>query len=198
MNYTKRKATDYLVIHCTATPEGRHVTVKDIDRMHRQRGFNGIGYHYLVYLDGSVHEGRPEDTVGAHVEGYNSVSIGISYVGGVDANDVNKAEDTRTPAQKAALEKLLTDLKAKYPKAKILGHRDFPKVAKACPCYSAIPEYAHIMGITKSVSKGTHEVYSGDTLYSIARDHEMTLGKLLELNPGLSAMIHPGQIIRVS
>ena len=144
MKYAARKTTDYIVIHCTATPEGRDIGAKEVDRMHRQRGFNGIGYHYVIRLDGTVEKGRPEDAIGAHVEGLNARSIGIAYVGGVDANDINKAEDTRTPQQKAALRALLTTLRARYPNAKIIGHRDHPGVKKACPCFDAIPEYADI------------------------------------------------------
>ena len=89
-----------IVVHCTATPEGRDVTVADIDRMHRARGWKKIGYHYVVYRDGSVHEGRPVNEVGAHVYGHNANSIGVVYVGGV-AKDGKTAKDTRTtgPAQ---------------------------------------------------------------------------------------------------
>lgn len=152
--FTKRKATDFLVVHCTATPEGKPFHRADIDKMHRQRGFTAIGYHYLICLDGTVEVGRPEDVIGAHVEGHNSNSIGISYVGGVDAK--GKAKDTRTPAQKGAMVALLTTLKAKYPKAVIVGHRDFSpdknhngridsyERIKECPCFDAIPEYAGI------------------------------------------------------
>jgi len=144
MNYPSRKATTHIVIHCTATPEGRDVTAKDVDRMHRQRGFNGIGYHYVIKLDGTIEKGRPEDAIGAHVEGQNSTSIGISYVGGVDANDINKALDTRTEAQKKSLLKLIKQLREKYPKAQVLGHRDFPGVKKACPCFDAKTEYLRV------------------------------------------------------
>ncbi|WP_336814821.1 N-acetylmuramoyl-L-alanine amidase [Bosea sp. MMO-172] len=79
----------HIVIHCTATPAGREVTIKEIDTWHRQAGFAKIGYHYVIHLDGSVSKGRPEEEVGAHVSGHNATTIGISYVGGVDANDVN-------------------------------------------------------------------------------------------------------------
>ena len=79
-----------IIIHCTATPEGRDVTVTEIDRWHRQRGFSGIGYHYVIYRDGSVHKGRNEDSIGAHCTGQNANSIGVCYVGGMDIN--NKAE----------------------------------------------------------------------------------------------------------
>ncbi|MET3601142.1 N-acetylmuramoyl-L-alanine amidase [Martelella mangrovi] len=134
---------DHLVVHCAATPEGKPFTVKDIDRWHRERGFRCIGYHYVIYLDGSIHPGRPVEEIGAHVKGHNRSSIGICYIGGVAA-DGRTAKDTRTPAQKEALETFLRSLKRKYPGAAILGHRDFPKVRKACPSFNAKKEYAHI------------------------------------------------------
>lgn len=151
---TKRTKTDFIVVHCTATPEGKPFNRADIDKMHRQRGFVMIGYHYLILLDGTVEIGRPADTVGAHVSGINSVSVGISYVGGVTAE--NKAKDTRTPAQKAAMIGLLKMLRKAYPNAVIKGHRDFSKDLnrngvidphermKECPCFGAIEEYAGI------------------------------------------------------
>jgi N-acetyl-anhydromuramyl-L-alanine amidase AmpD len=154
MMYPKRKTTELIFIHCTATPEGKEFHVKDIDKMHRARHFNGVGYHYIICLDGTVEKGRPEDAIGAHVQGYNHNSIGISYIGGVDAH--NKAKDTRTPAQKAAIIKLLKELRQRYPKARILGHRDISpdknhngrvdtyERIKECPCFDAIPEYKDI------------------------------------------------------
>lgn len=129
-----------IIVHCSATPEGRDVSVADIDRWHRERGFDGIGYHYVVYIDGSVHEGRPLNKVGTHCKGHNAHSIGICYVGGVDLN--GKPKDTRTLAQKDALVNLLMRLKRRFPKAVIRGHRDF--AAKACPSFDATKEYAGI------------------------------------------------------
>lgn len=129
-----------IIVHCSATPEGRNVAVADIDRWHRERGFDGIGYHYVVYIDGSVHEGRPLNKVGAHCKGHNAHSIGICYIGGVDLN--GKPKDTRTLAQKDALVNLLMRLKRRFPKAVIRGHRDF--AAKACPSFDATKEYAGI------------------------------------------------------
>lgn len=127
-----------IIVHCAATPEGREVTVEDIDKWHTQRGFNGIGYHYVVYLDGSVHVGRNENLVGAHTSGQNKNSIGVCYIGGV-AKDGKTPKDTRTEAQKKSLLALLKELKAKYPKATIHGHREF--AAKACPSFDAKYEY---------------------------------------------------------
>ena len=132
-----------IIVHCSATPEGRDVSVADIDRWHRERGFDGIGYHYVVYIDGSVHEGRPLNKVGAHCKGHNAHSIGICYIGGVDLN--GKPKDTRTLAQKDALVNLLMLLKRRFPKAVIRGHRDF--AAKACPSFDATKEYAGISNV---------------------------------------------------
>lgn len=127
-----------IIVHCTATPEGRDVTVEEIDAWHRKRGFKSIGYHYVIYLDGSIHKGREDDKIGAHCVGYNSRSLGVCYVGGL-AKDGKTPKDTRTEEQKESLRKLLRMLKTKYPEARIFGHRDF--AAKACPCFDATKEY---------------------------------------------------------
>ena len=126
-----------IIVHCSATPEGKDFTVQQIDAWHRQRGFRCIGYHYVIYRDGSVHRGRPEDRVGAHCTGHNAHSIGVCYIGGC-ASDGKTPKDTRTDAQRAALVKLLRELKAKYTVAAIHGHRDF--AAKACPCFDVRKE----------------------------------------------------------
>lgn len=128
-----------IIVHCSATPEGKDYTVKQIDQWHRQRGFDCIGYHYVVYRDGTVHKGRDEQRIGAHCKGHNANSIGVCYIGGC-ATDGKTPKDTRTAAQKAALVKLLRELRQRYPKAIIHGHRDF--AAKACPSFDATKEYA--------------------------------------------------------
>lgn len=130
-----------IIVHCTATPEGRGVTVEEIDAWHRKRGFKSIGYHYVIYLDGSIHKGREDDKIGAHCVGYNSRSLGVCYVGGL-AKDDKTPKDTRTEAQKQSLYKLLKMLKTKYPEARIFGHKDF--AAKACPCFDAAKEYENL------------------------------------------------------
>lgn len=135
-----RKITE-IIVHCSATPEGKDFTVPDITRWHKQRGFRTIGYHYVVYRDGSVHTGRQEGEIGAHCTGHNACSIGICYIGGLAA-DGKTAKDTRTPEQRKALLMLLRRLRAKYPNAKIHGHRDF--AAKACPSFDATKEYADL------------------------------------------------------
>lgn len=132
-----RKITE-IIVHCTATRERLDIGAAEIDRYHRQRGFDSIGYHYVVRLDGSIEKGRDESAVGAHCLSHNVCSIGVAYVGGLDAD--GKPKDTRTPAQKRSLSALLTELRRRYPGAKIHGHRDF--AAKACPCFDATKEYA--------------------------------------------------------
>jgi len=126
-----------IILHCSATKEGQHFTIEDITKWHKQRGFRTIGYHFVVYLDGSVHKGRDVSEIGAHVTGQNSNSIGICYVGGLDAS--GKAKDTRTDAQKTSLAKLVAELREKYPDATIHGHYEFAN--KACPCFDVKKEF---------------------------------------------------------
>lgn len=130
-----------IIVHCTATAEGKNFKAADIDRWHKAKGWNGIGYHHVVDLDGTVEPGRPESEVGAHCLKHNANSIGVVYVGGL-ASDGKTPKDTRTPEQKTALVKLLTELKRRYPNATIHGHRDF--AAKACPSFDATKEYKDI------------------------------------------------------
>lgn len=134
---------NYIVVHCTATPEGKDFKAKDIDRWHKERGWKGIGYHYVVDLDGTIEKGRNESEIGSHVAGHNKDSIGVVYVGGLD-KDGKTPKDTRTEAQKEALWKILIALIIKYPDATIMGHRDFKGVSKACPCFDVQKEYKDI------------------------------------------------------
>ena len=132
------RSINEIIVHCADTPEGRDNTVADITRWHKDRGFRTIGYHYVIYRDGSIHNGRPIEEIGAHCKGHNAHSIGICYIGGKSA-DGKKHIDTRTPEQKEALLSLLRLLKARYPNAQIYGHRDFS--SKPCPCFDARSEY---------------------------------------------------------
>ena len=146
-----RRRIDKIIVHCSATPEGEGLTVEQIRRDHKAQGWSDIGYHYVIYRDGSIHDGRDVDIQGAHcAEGGGNVgSIGVCYVGGLEkrragvAYNQLKPKDTRTLAQKAALIKLLTDLKTIYPNAKIYGHRVFTN-KKACPSFDARSEYKAI------------------------------------------------------
>lgn len=131
-----------IIVHCAATPEGKDIKTETIREWHvKGNGWKDIGYHYVIELDGSIHKGRSEDTIGAHCEGHNSDSIGVCYVGGCEKDGVTP-KDTRTPKQKEALLSILKDLKRRYPNAKIYGHRDFS--SKACPSFDAKTEYANI------------------------------------------------------
>ena len=131
-----------IIIHCSATPEGREHDVADIRRWHLKRGFNDIGYHYLIHIDGTIEEGRPINKQGAHCSGENRGSIGICYVGGM-SKDMNKAKDTRTQAQKDSLIKLMHELIYKYNKdMTIHGHNEYAN--KACPSFNVKEEYANL------------------------------------------------------
>lgn len=130
-----------LIVHCSATPEGKDYSVDTIRQWHLQRGFSDIGYHYVVYRDGSIHIGRDESIIGAHCTGHNTNSIGVCYIGGC-ASDGKTPKDTRTTEQKQSLVKLLKELKTKYPQASIHGHRDFAN--KACPSFDATKEYSSL------------------------------------------------------
>lgn len=145
---------ELIVVHCSATREGTDVTIDDIRQWHRKRGFRDVGYHFVVYRDGTVVEGRPLEQVGAHVKGHNRHSVGICYIGGLSA--IGEIKDTRTDAQKVALRELLKDLKRRYPKARVCGHRDLSpdrngdgiisdyEWLKACPCFNAKEEYCEL------------------------------------------------------
>ena len=130
-----------LIVHCSATPEGKDYSVDTIRQWHLQRGFSDIGYHYVVYRDGSIHIGRDESIIGAHCTGHNTNSIGVCYIGGC-ASDGKTPKDTRTLQQKESLLSLLKTLKVKYPNAKIYPHYKF--AAKACPSFNAEEEYKNI------------------------------------------------------
>ena len=130
-----------IIVHCSATPEGKDYPIDTIRQWHKERGFSDIGYHYVVHLDGRVEDGRDVNIAGAHCSGHNSRSIGICYIGGMTA-DNKSPKDTRTNAQRIALKKTLCALRMMYPKAKICGHRDF--AAKACPSFDATAEYKNI------------------------------------------------------
>jgi N-acetyl-anhydromuramyl-L-alanine amidase AmpD len=124
-----------LVVHCAATRPNLDVGVDEIRSWHRQQGWSDIGYHWVVRRDGSVEAGRREELIGAHVSGHNRDTLGICLVGGLDEH--GDPAPTFTPEQFASLRTLANELLAKYDLSDdaILGHRDFPNVAKACPSF---------------------------------------------------------------
>ena len=126
-------AVEYLAVHCSATPPDMDIGAKEIDRWHRQRGFLKIGYHLVIRRDGSVEKGRELDEMGAHVQGFNHCSIGVCVVGGISRN--GDPQENFTDEQMHTLAVLLKDLRVKFPKAHIQGHRDFPDVHTACPSF---------------------------------------------------------------
>ena len=140
------KNIEKIILHCSATQEGRHFDVKDIDAWHKRKGWNGCGYHYVITLDGTIQAGRPIHKQGAHTKGLNSTSIGICYIGGVEAergaNGKWIPKDTRTDDQKESILLLMKVLRKMHPGATIHGHRDFS--AKACPSFDATMEYSEI------------------------------------------------------
>lgn len=123
-----------IILHCSATREGKAFTVSDIDRWHRERGWKGCGYHYVITLDGKVEQGRPEQVAGAHCTGRNSESIGVCYIGGCDM--VGKSKDTRTPEQKMAMVTLVRQLMQAHGIGieDVRCHNEFS--SKACPSFS--------------------------------------------------------------
>jgi len=125
-----------VIIHCSATPEGRDVKMEEIKSWHTDKGWSDIGYHYIIELDGSVKKGRPVEIVGAHCLGQNKFSIGVCYVGGVD--DKMQPKDTRTDEQKKALTKLVNKLKKQHKDISIHAHNEYSN--KACPSFNVADE----------------------------------------------------------
>lgn len=130
-----------IVVHCSAVPPWKRSSADDIDGWHKDKGWNGIGYHYVVRRDGTVEPGRPPEAIGSHVVGHNAHSIGVCYEGGLDA--LGQKADTRTPEQRKALRTLLEELHKQFPRALIVGHHDL-NPQKDCPCFDAVSEYADL------------------------------------------------------
>lgn len=135
-----RRNISMIIVHCSATPEGKDVSVESIRSSHKAQGWSDIGYHYVITLSGDVKQGRNVDLIGAHCQGKNTNSIGVCYVGGVDKD--GRPKDTRTERQRIQLKQLLIQLLILYPGARIYGHRDFAN--KACPSFDATKEYKEL------------------------------------------------------
>lgn len=165
---TMSKKLKYLVIHCTATPEGREVTGADIRRMHLSpkseggQGWKQVGYTDLIHLDGTV-ERLVDNNEDAWVDpweitngaaGYNAVSRHIVYAGGCDGS--MRPKDTRTPSQRKALETYVKRFHDSHPDVRIIGHRDLSpdlngngkiepsEWTKACPSFDVAAWLAEI------------------------------------------------------
>lgn len=140
-----RDKTDLIVIHCSATDDSMDIGRKEIDEWHKAKGWEMIGYHFVIRRSGRIEDGRLQEQTGAHVEGYNSRSVGVCMVGGVEADDKNKARSNFTPAQWATLEALVRRLRADYSTAKIVGHREL-NPHKACPSFN-VQEWLFKIGL---------------------------------------------------
>lgn len=187
----------HIVVHYSATFADQNLTVKDIDKMHRDRGWQMVGYHHVIRRDGVVEQGRPETMVGAHVGGQNTGKIGICCIGGLDrATGPNKGVDNRTPAQIDSLIKLIRDLLKRYPGATVVGHRDL--AATQCPGFDVQtwwakvqkksapnPKPADSSAPAKTVYLGeqkSHTVVKGETWWSIAQMYGLGVADLARTN----------------
>lgn len=144
-----RKSTDFIIIHCAATPPNQDTDISDVDRWHREQGWRMVGYHYFIKRDGTLQVGRPLMDGGAHAgSAYNNRSVGVCMAGGICGGETcthehetftsgqkGKPENNYTPAQWATLKEIVTELHGKFPQAKVIGHNDV--AAKACPCFDA-------------------------------------------------------------
>jgi LysM repeat protein len=194
--YTPRNRTTGIVIHCSATRASQDVGVKEIRSWHRDRGFIDIGYHYVIRLNGDVEVGRPIHTVGSHVSGHNSETVGICLVGGLN-DKTGKAENTFNARQMASLVELIRQTQRRYPQAQsVKGHRDYSKDInrngvieahermKECPCFDVIPWWDAIEEIGAVPTRpDTYTVVPGQTYWSISRLLKVDLEDLMEANP---------------
>ena len=155
-----------IFVHCTAGSQ--KTTLKQLENEFKAKGWKSPGYHYVVFPDGKIEQMLDESKVSNGVRGFNSTSINVSYVGGVDSK--LKPIDNRTEAQKASLIKILTELKSRYPEAKIMGHRDVwgkdpKKWQKWCPCFDAEAEYAEIGKVKEEPTKPAIDERAIDDLF---------------------------------
>lgn len=161
-----------IFVHCTAGNQKQ--TLKDLLNEFKAKGWKSPGYHYVVFPDGKVEQLLDESQISNGVQGYNSTSINVAYVGGIDSK--GKACDNRTDLQKTALVNLLANLKLKYPNAHIMGHRDIwgknpSNWKKQCPCFDAEKEYSNI---------GKHVSYKRDYVTDYTTKY---IDSVLELRP---------------
>lgn len=146
------RTIERIFVHCTAGSQKQ--TIEDLKAEFKAKGWKHSGYHYAVMPSGRIEQMLPEEEISNGVQGYNSTSINVAYIGGIDGN--GKATDNRTSQQKKSLVELLKQLRERYPKARIMGHRDISpdkngngiidpwERIKECPCFDAITEYKDI------------------------------------------------------
>lgn len=146
-----RKKTEYIVVHCSATRPEMDIGVQELRKWHMKKGWTDVGYHYVIRRNGTVERGRHPAAIGSHVKGYNSISVGICLIGGLDKG--SQPADNFTPAQYKSLRKLVLEVMHIYRGAKLVGHRDLSpdtdgdgKVEKHewlkdCPCFDVSDWY---------------------------------------------------------
>lgn len=151
-NTNNMREIDEIIIHCSATRPDQNISAADINHWHIIQGWEGIGYHFFIKLDGTIEPGRPINQVGAHCKGHNSNSIGICYAGGtVRYNDQAYNTDTRTPEQIRSMYLLIVTLLHCFPTIKkISGHNQYAKVD--CPCFKVVDEYGNLIKTLKEHS----------------------------------------------
>ncbi len=122
-NLIRKTDIKFLVVHCSDTENNKNIGALEIHKMHIQFGWDGIGYHKIICRNGEIQNGRPEYWVGAHVRGYNQISLGVCLIG----------KNNFSNDQFLSLEKVLINWKAKYPSAEIIGHNVISDSKKTCP-----------------------------------------------------------------
>lgn len=182
-----RSETNHIVVHCSATRCSDKYDWKTIDQMHRQKGWLMIGYHYVIKKDGTIQQGRDEESIGAHVEGHNEDTIGICLIGGVDIK--GKSTNNFTQEQFDSLRLLVDYLLVKYKGADVLGHRDFPNVNKDCPCFD----------VKKWYTNGVKYIKLEDIndIDKILNTWKISKGVFEELNEKPVSELKEGDLVRV-
>ena len=142
----KRNKTDTIVIHCTQTPKDMDIDVAKVTEWHTQRGFDTIGYHYLIKRDGTLEKGRDESMVGSHARAVNGTSLGICLIGG--SNKSGDWENNFNDEQFETLLSIVKELKDKYNINKVIGHYEVDDVKK-CPSFD-VKEWLDKHGISNT------------------------------------------------
>lgn len=133
VQFHERKSTKLILVHCTATKPHQDIGVREVRQWHKHdNGWLDVGYHFIIRRNGVIEDGRPVNVVGAHASGFNSDSVGVCLVGGIDSK--GEADANFTIEQYQSLKVLLDTLKDKYPEAQVKGHRDVNN-GKECPSF---------------------------------------------------------------
>tara|TARA_R110000868_G_scaffold266297_1_gene525345 strand:- start:51 stop:611 length:561 start_codon:yes stop_codon:yes gene_type:complete len=171
-----------VIIHATATRpdwwKGKRTSdkVAEVRRWHMEdRKWSDIGYHYLIDRDGTVARGRPIGRTGAHVQGHNTGSIGISLFGGHGGAATDKFSQHFTVDQEVSLRELLVKLSAQYDIKKVSGHNQYAN--KGCPCFN-VSEW---MARTEHRSPKTQPNYLGGRTTPKPEPHAAWLGRMQAL-----------------